>query len=151
MLPSLPLSSVAISKCLIGFKCRYDGESSNNLTEYKSCVSFCPEVLGGLTIPRTPCTICGGNGNDVLNGNATVLDINGVDKTAEFVAGAKEVLKICLENGIKAVILKEKSPSCGVNYIYQGKELVEGCGVTASLLKRNGIKIISDKEVLNNE
>ena len=104
-----------------------------------------------MPIPRTPCTICGGDGDDVLNGNARVLDINGVDKTAEFINGAKEALKICLENNIKAVILKEKSPSCAVNYIYHGKELVDGCGVTAALLKRNGIKIISDKEVLNNE
>lgn len=149
MLLSLPLNKVAVSACLTGSKCRYDGRCSRNIEQFKGCTSICPEILGGLPVPRIPCQIDKGDGFDVLAGLAKVIGSDGVDYTEEFIAGAKEALKICLENRIAAVILKEKSPSCGVGSIYNDDELVIGCGVTAALLKQNGIDVISDREVID--
>lgn len=149
MLQSLPLNKTAVSACLIGEKCRYDGKMSKDMHKLKDCVSFCPEVLGGLSIPRTPCQIDKGDGFDVLCGKAKVISKDGIDCTDAFVEGAHRALKICLENGITTVILKEKSPSCGTNFVYNNDVLIDGCGVTAALLKQHGIKIISDTEVVN--
>lgn len=147
VLQSLPLNKIAVSACLVGEKCRYDGKFSKDISELKGCVKLCPEVLGGLTIPRTACQIDNGDGDDVICGRAKVIAKDGRDCTDEFIKGAKEALKICLENDITIVILKEKSPSCGKNFVYNDDILIDGCGVTAAFLKQHGIEIISDTEV----
>lgn len=149
MLQLPPLNKIAVSACLVGNRCRYDGKASDNMEQFKDCLCFCPEQLGGLSTPRTPCEIENGNGNDVLCGKARVVDSAALDRTAEFIQGASIALKICLENSIEAVILKEKSPSCGCRSIYNHGKIVEGSGVMAALLKKNNIKIISDKEIVH--
>ena len=144
-LPSL--DKVAVSRCLIGEKCRYDGKYSKDLKEFSSCLSICPEVLGGLSVPRIPCQIDNGTGGDVLSGKARIIGSDGNDYTKQFMAGANKALEMCLNHSIETVILKEKSPSCGVNKIYNNGELRDGCGLTCALLKQHGIKVISDCEV----
>lgn len=147
VLQSLPLNKIGISSCLIGNKCRYDGNSSRHMVQFENCVCFCPEILGGLRVPRIPCEIEKGDGRDVWQRNARVIGRDGVDRTDEYKLGAQKALKICLENGLEAVILKEKSPSCGCRLVYNAGHKVAGCGVTAALIEQNGIKIISDTEV----
>lgn len=147
MLQSWCSNNTGVSACLIGEKCRYDGNSSKEIKELMNCVSFCPEVLGGLPTPRIPCQIENGDGNDVLSGKSRIIGSDGKDYTKEFLNGANEALKICLEKNIDTVILKEKSPSCGTSFVYNNNTLVAGCGVTAALLKQNGITVISDTEV----
>ena len=74
----------------------------------------------------------------------------GDDVTAQFIRGAKQALKIARLYGIKEFIGKSKSPSCGCRFIYNGsfsEKPMKGDGVTASLLKRNGIKVITEKDV----
>lgn len=135
----------AISACLCGIPCRYDGKSKPNnkalkLYQKEDCVLICPEVLGGLDTPRTPCEISGGR----------VIDINGEDKTAQYISGAHEVLKICKENSVTTAILKQRSPSCGSSEIYDGSfsgRLIPGCGICAALLKDNSIKVISEEDL----
>ncbi|MCK4452122.1 MAG: DUF523 domain-containing protein, partial [Anaerolineae bacterium] len=108
-----------------------------------------PEVAGGLPTPRPPAEIQGGDGGDVLEGRARVVNIEGKDVTAEFLAGARKALRVAQRWDIKEAILKARSPSCGVGPIYDGSfsgRLVEGDGVTAALLEREGIIVRNEDE-----
>ena len=143
-----------VSACLVGIPCRYDGGSCPHdrlqaLAAQGDVLLICPEVLGGLPTPRPPAEIRGGNGGDVLQGQAQVVNIDGKDVTAEFLAGARKALRVAQRWDIKEAILKARSPSCGVGQIYDGSfsgRLVEGDGVTATLLKREGIIVRNEDE-----
>ena len=132
---------ILVSACLIGEKCKYNGGDnySEKLMEFlkgKEYIAICPEVLGGLPIPRTSCEIIRGR----------VIDQNGVDKTMEYEKGAEQALKIALEKGCKLAILQTRSPSCGKGKIYDGtfsKRLIVGDGKTVQLLEKNGIEVIN--------
>ena len=103
-----------------------------------------PEVLGGLFIPSVPAEIRGGDGRDVLKGKATVINIDGIDVSCEFIKGAFETLRIAQAVGAKEALLIEKSPSCGCGKIFDGTfsdKFKGGDGVTTALLKKNGIKV----------
>lgn len=147
-------SLLLVSACLVGIPCRYDGDSCPNnqlqaLAAQGKVLPLCPEVLGGLPTPRPPAEIQGGDGGDVLDGWARVKNIEGKDVTTEFLAGAQKVLHIAQRWGIKQAILKARSPSCGVGQIYNGSfsgRLVEGDGVTAALLKREGIVVTTEED-----
>lgn len=152
---------ILVSACLAGLDVKYNG--SHNLNEKikkwfdeKKAIPICPEVLGGLSIPREPAEIVGGEGGDVLDGHAKVITNNGIDVTEQFIKGANETLKIALDLNATMVILKERSPSCGSSMIYSGEfngNKKRGTGVTAALLKRNGIQVLSEENfmVLLNE
>ena len=147
---------ILVSACLAGFDVKYNG--SHNLNEKikkwfdeKKAIPICPEVLGGLSIPREPAEIVGGEGEDVLDGHAKVITNNGIDVTEQFMKGANETLKIALDLNATMVILKERSPSCGSSMIYSGEfngNKKKGTGVTAALLKRNGIQVLSEENFM---
>ena len=130
-----------VSACLCGVNCKYNGK--NNLNEkclelFKEgrAILVCPEQLGGLKTPRDPSEIKGNK----------VISIENQDVTIEFQRGAEETLKIAKMAGIKKAILKEGSPSCGSNFIYDGSFKgikIEGEGLLASLLRKNNIEVIS--------
>ncbi len=134
--------SILVSACLLGEPCRYDGRSVPcqaviALAEEFELVPVCPEQLGGLPTPRTPSEV---------QPDGRVVDREGVDRTAEFQAGARATLAIAREHGCKCAILKENSPSCGSSCIYDGSftgTLVPGEGVTAALLREVGIEVTS--------
>ena len=136
-----------VSACLLGYKCRYDARSCSEILDTEGeAIPVCPECSGGLSIPRSPCEIAGGDGESVLVGEAKVLTKDGEDVTRQFVIGANITLRTALENGVTTAYLKSKSPSCGLGRIYDGGfkgKLKDGDGVTAALLKRNGINIIA--------
>ena len=142
---------VLISACCTGVKCRYSGEDKlctefENLKKKCDIIKFCPEIYGGLSTPRSPAEIIGGDGYDVVKLKAKVMDRDGNDVTDSFMKGAKKALEICKENGIKKAYLASGSPSCGCGIIYDGSftgTKKEGDGVTAALLKMNGIEVIS--------
>lgn len=126
-----------VSACLLGFKTRYDGLSKpsvacKNALKGAIWIPVCPEQLGGLPTPRDPANLVGGQGLEVLAGKAEVITGTGEDVTARFLSGARQVLKIALEQKVAGAFLKSGSPSCGT-----GKVL----GVTAALLKSNGIPL----------
>ncbi len=133
------------SACLLGIKCRYDGKDNLNervieLAKKEKLIPVCPEQLGGLPTPREPAEIQGNR----------VVTYSGKDVTEYFERGAKKVLKIAKLLGIKEAILKQKSPSCGSGKIYDGtfsSRIIEGDGITTRLLKKNGIKVISEEEL----
>lgn len=151
------MKKILISACLAGDLVRYDGKLVP-LTDELLCrwsrrglfVKICPEVSGGLKIPRLPAQIMNGNGLDVLEGNARVMDIEGHDVTIAFVKGAEYALSKVKKYKIEIAILKEKSPSCGIHHIYDGKfdsTLIPGFGVTAAILKQSGIRVFSENEL----
>ncbi|MGL5381444.1 DUF523 domain-containing protein [Clostridium sp.] len=148
-----------ISGCLCGLNCKYNGKNNLNSTcidllKKGKAVLICPEQLGGLSTPRNPVEIQGGVAKDILSGRGRVCDINGNDVTLSFIKGAKEVLEIAKIVNPKAVILKEGSPSCGVNYVYDGSftgKKINGQGVTSFLLKENGFDVISDIDLGGNK
>ncbi|MCP3873521.1 MAG: DUF523 domain-containing protein [Desulfobacteraceae bacterium] len=151
------MKKILISACLAGDLVRYDARhvpikdplvkdwSRNDLL-----LKVCPEVSGGLKIPRLPAQILNGNGLDVLNKKAKVIDIEGYDVTHSFVKGAEYAFSLVKKFDIKIAVLKEKSPSCGVHSIYDGhfnSILIPGFGVTAAMLRKNGIKVFSENEL----
>jgi uncharacterized protein YbbK (DUF523 family) len=147
-----------VSACLLGIRCKWDGKIKPNkkiieASKKEVLIPICPEQLGGLPTPRKPCGIFGGTGEDVLDGKAKVLSAkNGEDFTKNFIKGAEESLKIAKLFGIKEAILKQGSPSCGLGRTYQlneklKNEKVRGNGVTSALLKRNGIKVMTQEDL----
>lgn len=136
--------NILVSGCLLGINCKYNG--GNNKIEELSAqmknvtlIPICPEQLGGLTTPRPPSEIIG---------DSKVISKEGKDVTPQFVLGAEETLKIAKLYHCKYAILKERSPSCGSNQIYDGSfqgKVKPGEGLAASLLKQNGIKVYSEE------
>lgn len=143
-----------ISACLCGINCRYNSSSSYNkicvkLIKENKAIPVCPEQLGGLGTPRTPCELQG-TATEVLQGKNRVIDSNGFDTTEMFVRGAKEVLKISKMLNIKAAILKEGSPSCGVRFVYDGNfsgKKIDGMGITSQILSDASIKVYSENDL----
>ena len=143
---------ILVSACLLGVNCRYDGgnsrdENAINRLKTDELIPVCPEEAGGLSTPRPPVEIVGGDGNDVLDGKAKVMTVDGKDKTEEFLKGARHALELAQSQGATCVILKAKSPSCGCGTIYDGSfsgTLISGDGVTTALLKRHGIEVITN-------
>lgn len=135
---------IAVSACLAGVKCRYDGASLPcskivDLVGKRKAVLVCPELLGGLPVPRPPAEIVG----------ARVTTVDGQDLTVEYRSGAEAALKIVMEAGCHQAVLKARSPSCGSGRIYDGSfsgRTVAGDGVFASLLKQAGIDVYTDEE-----
>lgn len=133
------------SACLLGINCRYDGQSKPNervmeLSKKAVLIPVCPEQLGGLSTPRPPAEQKGDK----------IFTKEGKDVTEGFNNGAQQVLKLIQLFGIKEVILKQGSPSCGSGRIYDGTfsgNKIAGDGVTTKLLKANGIKVISEEEL----
>ncbi len=144
------------SACLLGIKCAWDGkdryknEKVINLSKKEIIIPVCPEQLGGLPTPRNPQEIQGYSGEKVLDKKCKVVNKEGGDVTKQFIQGAQEALRIAKMLNIKEFIAKQKSPSCGCGKTYDGTfsgALIEGDGVTAALLKRNGIEVISEESL----
>lgn len=146
---------ILVSACLLGIKAKYDGSKNSVDRLIALCpsgliVPACPEQLGGSPTPRPPAEIKGGSGADVLAGLSRVYTNEGEDVTALFIEGAREVLDLCRRFRVKAAILKERSPSCGCNLIYDGTfqgVRINGQGVTAALLASGGIPVYSEEEL----
>jgi len=136
---------IGVSACLLGENCKYSGGNnySERVMEYikgHEVVSICPEVLGGLTIPRDPA--------EIVDGVVKHKDGSSVDK--EFRDGAKKALEILKDKGAELVILQSRSPSCGVDSIYDGTfsgKLIPGNGVFVELLKAEGFNVIDVEEL----
>jgi uncharacterized protein YbbK (DUF523 family) len=145
---------ILVSSCLAGLEVRYNGTHSldhkiSKLIEENKAIPVCPELLGGFLTPREPAEILGGNGEDVLDGKARVVEKSGRDVTELYIKGAYATLKMAKEVNANIVVLKEYSPSCGSSMIYNGEfksKGIFGNGVTSALLKRNGLQVISEKQ-----
>ena len=142
------MENVLISACLLGLRCRYDGKSKPlpesviaKLQEHCHLIPNCPEIGGGLPTPRVPSEV---------QKDGTVKNKAGTDVTEQYTKGAEDALRLCKILSCKTAILKEKSPSCGKNKIYDGtftKTLTDGDGMTVRLLRANGIRVIGESEI----
>ena len=143
-----------VSACLLGINCRYDGENKYNekvmaIYQKEVLIPVCPEQLGGLPTPRKPCGIC----NVSAGYDSLVKSVgDGKDFTENFRKGAQEVLQLAKRLGITEAILKQKSPSCGCGKTWQlddkfENHMVEGDGILAALLKKNGIEVITEEDL----
>lgn len=136
---------IIVSACLLGHNCKYSG--GNNYSEKvmhflqgHEVIPVCPEVMGGLPIPRSPA--------EIVNGIVTNADGKSVDP--EFRAGAQAALKIALEQGAQLAVLQSRSPSCGVKEIYDGsfsKRKIPGKGIFAQMLEEAGIPMIDLEDI----
>ena len=132
------------SACLIGVKCRYDGKSKPDmkvveLAKKEVLIPVCPEQMGGLSTPRQPAE----------QRRKRIFTKTGRDVTKNFARGAKQVLGLAKLFGIREAIFKQRSPSCGCGQVYDGTfsgKIINGDGITTTLLKRNGIKVISEED-----
>ena len=139
---------VGVSACLLGRNVKYNGKNnfSSKLVEKLKdleIVEICPEVLGGLPIPRDPAEI-------VDDG---VITNKGLSVDYEFRKGAKKALDIIKNEGIELVILQSRSPSCGKGQIYDGtfsSNLIKEDGIFVKLLEENGIKALDIKDFIEN-
>ncbi|MBR4082237.1 MAG: DUF523 domain-containing protein [Clostridia bacterium] len=135
---------ILVSACLLGLPVRYDGNAKceswvEALAREHTLIPVCPEQLGGLSTPRVPCERVG----------SCVLSRDGDDRTANFRKGAELALRIARLNGCEVAILKQRSPSCGSKAVYDGTfsgNVIPGAGVTAELLRANGIEVYAEED-----
>ena len=136
---------IMVSACLLGTNCKYNGGNNYNekvieFVKGHEVIPVCPEVAGGLPTPRTPCEIV----------NGVVTNADGESKDKEFRAGAAKCLEMAKEKEIDMAILQSRSPSCGVNQIYDGTfsgTRIPGSGIFAGLLNENGFKVIDLEDI----
>jgi uncharacterized protein YbbK (DUF523 family) len=141
------MSKVLVSSCLLGEAVRFDASSKlvqhkffDELADLGKIISICPELLGGLPTPRAAAEI---------KGTKVITNLE-VDVSSEFYQGAQRTLALVQKYNVKLAILKSNSPSCSSQLIYDGSfsgRLIEGMGITASLLIENGIKVFNELEL----
>jgi len=137
---------IAVSACLLGENCKYNGGSNYNaelaeLLKGHDVIAVCPEVLGGLPVPRTP--------SEIVEGEVITRDGISVDR--EFKRGAELAFEIVRDSNAELVILQPRSPSCGAEQIYDGTfsgKLIPGEGIFARLLRENGIPAADVKDAM---
>lgn len=150
---------ILTSACLLGELCGVDGSSNGTypsalkLMTYDTVklIPFCPEdyVLG---TPRETPDCFGGNGHDVINGDAKVITQSGKDITSEMIRASLKMLEIAQNNDVELAVLMDASGACGSQVIYNGSRFSEtstyqiGMGVCAAQLDLHGIKIISQRD-----
>lgn len=140
------MEKILISSCLLGHPVRYDGNSKpiqhdiiSHWQQLGCLVTICPEMSGGLPVPRPPAE---------LQSDGRIITKSGKDVSAPFNQGAQNSLNLCLQQNIKIAILKQSSPSCGSQQIYDGSfsgQKISGMGVTAKLLTDNGIEVFCEQ------
>lgn len=142
---------ILVSACLAGVKCRYDGKSNKTdsiveLVEQGRAIAVCPELLGGLITPRNACEI------QFDKNRRRVISNKGDDVSSAYFKGAQKTLEIAKIVNAKIAILQQRSPSCGCGKIYDGtftRNLIDGDGYTAELLKQNGITVCNEENFIN--
>ena len=137
---------IMVSACLLGENCRYDGGNNRNpellrLLSGNTIIPVCPETLGGLPTPRIPAEIV----------NQSVINREGVSVDDAFRKGAERALEIAARESPDLIILKSRSPSCGVKEIYDGTffgKLIPGRGIFADLAIQAGFSVMDVEDYL---
>ncbi len=139
------MDKILVSSCLLGNNTKYNGDNNYNskielLKKKYIIIPICPEVMGGLSIPRYPSEVKGDR----------VITNKGRDVTKEFELGARKVIDILNNNDIKFAVLKDGSPSCGISYIYDGSfshTKIDNMGITARELAKRNIPLYSENDI----
>jgi len=143
------IEKILISACFLGERVRYNGIvqrlSSQLLQQWKTqgrLIAICPEVISGLPVPRPPA--------EINQSTKKIMTIESVDVTEHFTQGAHQALLLCKQHNIKFALLKESSPSCGSNTIYDGtfsQKKINGEGMTTALLREHGIQVFCENSM----
>lgn len=143
------MEKILISACFLGEKVRYDGLSKTLTNPFvdlwwkqKRLVVICPEVAGGLPVPRKPA--------ELQQNTNSVITEDGFDVSHHFSAGAQQALALCKKHAIKFALLKESSPSCGSTWVYDGNfvhKKIAGQGMTCQLLRQHDIQVFSENTI----
>lgn len=136
---------IIVSACLLGSKVRFDGTSklvqaALALTEFYNVIPICPEMDSGMSVPRDPSEIRDGK----------VISNRGKDVTSYYIKGARMALEAAMKHKVKLAVLKDRSPSCGSQFIHDGlfdNKVIKGQGLTASLFISHGIDVISENQL----
>ena len=136
---------ILVSACLLGENCKYNGGSNYNeaVAEYvkdKKVLSICPEMMAGMGCPRTPIEIVDG----------VLMDRNGYNVDLAMREAIEKAMKIIRKEGIQCAVLQSRSPTCGVNQIYDGSfsgKLIPGSGIFAWALREAGYQIIDAEDL----
>ena len=139
------MMKIMVSVCLLGENCKYNGGNNRNekllcLLEGHTVIPVCPEVLGGLPVPRPSAEIV----------NGTVMNVAGENVDAAFRLGAEKGLELAKREKPDLIVLQSRSPSCGVKMIYDGSfsgALVPSNGMTAGMLKKLGIPVTTEEDM----
>lgn len=138
---------VLVSACIVGTNCKYNGKNNKNLAAVnflkdKEVIPICPELLAGMEIPR-PCA-------EIVNGS--VVDENGKNVDSAYRKAVSLALSKIQNEEIDLAILQSRSPTCGVNQIYDSSftgKLTAGTGLFAKALKQRGYKVVDVEEIGN--
>jgi uncharacterized protein YbbK (DUF523 family) len=144
---------VVISACLVGINCKYNNGNNynekvvNKLLNKELVLLVCPEIIFG--VPRKKIWYQNGDGEDVINKrkNAKIINSDGKNVSLKLINSCKKICSVVKKYGIKEAILKERSPSCGVNFVYINNELTKGCGLLTAMLKKQKVKVISEEQI----
>lgn len=149
--------AIGISACLYRCPVRYNGKAFDALAvmgREKTDFVFtpvCPEVMAGMGVPRIPIHLTG-TGNEVLAGEARVIDRRGHDRTADLLAGSHDAMDAIRRAGVVAFVAKESSPSCGLYKTQVGRKRTQtsgSCGVFGAMLLATDLFVISDEALVN--
>lgn len=136
---------VLVSACLLGENCKYNGGNNYNpaVAEFvkdKEVLPICPEMMAGMGCPRTPIEIVDG----------VLMDRNGNNVDAAMRQAVAQTMEMIQKEDIQCAVLQSRSPTCGVNQIYDGSfsgKLIDGSGVLAQALKVAGYQVIDAEDV----
>jgi uncharacterized protein YbbK (DUF523 family) len=135
---------VIVSACLVGVRCRFDGQDKDNpaavarLAGAGEILPLCPEVLAQFGVPRPSITLS--------SDGKVATDARGRDVTSQLEAGVRLADLLATESGAMRAVLKERSPSCGVHHVHGPEGLREGEGRFTTRLKRRSLPVVSDSD-----
>ena len=136
---------VLVSACLLGENCKYNGGNNYNaaVAEFvkdKEVLAICPEMMAGMGCPRTPIEIVDG----------VLMDRDGNNVDAAMRKAVEDAMELIRKEDIQCAVLQSRSPTCGVNQVYDGSffgKLVSGSGILAQALKDAGYQTIDAEDL----
>lgn len=141
------MTKVLVSACLLGENCKYNGGNNYNsavaaFVQGKEALPICPEMMAGMGCPRKSIEIVDG----------IQIDRDGKNVDALIRKTVAQIMEQIRQEEIECVILQSRSPTCGVNQIYDGSftgKLISGSGIFAKNLKDAGYQVIDAEDISN--
>lgn len=136
---------ILVSACLLGENCKYNGGSNYNaaVAEFvkgKEVLAICPEMMAGMGCPRMPIEIVDG----------VLMDRDGNNVDAAMRKAVADAMELIRKEDIQCAVLQSRSPTCGVNQVYDGSfsgKLISGSGILAQALKNAGYQTVDAEDL----
>ena len=139
------MTKILVSGCLLGENCKYNGGNNYNprVVEFlkdKEVISICPEMMAGMGCPRNPIEIVDG----------VLTDCHGKNVDSLIRKSVMEIMERIRDEEIQCAVLQSRSPTCGVNQVYDGTfsgKLIPGSGIFAKGLMDAGYSVIDVEDI----